>query len=158
MARWLRPHSGSAPAALGPVRLRVVPPRAPVPSPPQVCGPLCPPRLRAPPAGRCPAYGTLAAPRDRWFRAKALPPPALGGLPRRPATSARLTPGLRCCRPMLADVTAVVVPNGWLRHLMLRGLNRRPRAPAKPGPADHFVRLRQAKAIIQPRPRRCYNQ
>ena len=31
--------------------------------------------------------GALAAARDRRLRAKALPPPALGGLPRRPATS-----------------------------------------------------------------------
>jgi hypothetical protein len=47
---------------------------------------------------------------------------------------------------MSADVTAVVVPNGWLRHLMLRGLQSRPRAPASDEVRQSFVRLRQAKA------------
>jgi hypothetical protein len=68
----------------------------------------CPPRLRAPPAGRCPACGTLAASRDRQFRAKALPLSALGGLPRRPATSAVL--------PCGTGRTPVLPPNVGRRY------------------------------------------
>jgi hypothetical protein len=94
------------------------------PSAAPVCGPLCPPRLRSFQGGlRWPPLHFLAAARDRWFRAKALPPPALGGLPRRPATSARPAPrrlrqaggqaGLRCCRQnVTARLTADVVPDG----------------------------------------------
>ena len=135
MSRWLRPHSGSAPAALGPVRLRVVPPRAPVPTPPQYAGPLCPPRLRAPSAGRCPACGTLAASRDCQFRAKALPLSALGGAPaaarhlRRPALRDRPDSGVAAqCRQTLGLTLCL---RDVLRTVMLRGLQRPPPCPCK---------------------------
>ena len=134
MARWLRPHSGSAPAALGPVRLRVVPPRAPVPPPPQVCGPLCPPRLRAfrgwlrHPCTPLPLRVTVGSALRRFHHrpsggSRGGPPPP----PSCPAGQA----GLRCCRPMLADVRAVVMPNGCAAHLNTAGAPKPPPCPCK---------------------------
>jgi hypothetical protein len=66
------------------------------PSAALVCGPLCPPRLRVPSAGRCPACGTLAAPRDRCLRCA--PGPGPRGAP---AAARHLRP---------ADARAPVLP------------------------------------------------
>lgn len=138
MARWLRPHSGSAPAAPGPVRLRVVPPRAPVPPPPQVCGPLCPPRLRAfrgglrRPCTPLPLRVTGGSALRRFHHrpsggSRGGPPPP----PSCPAGQA----GLRCCRQLSADVTtdvvAVVMPNGCATRPNAAGAPKPPPCPCK---------------------------
>jgi hypothetical protein len=134
MSRWLRPRSGSAPAALGPVRLRVVPPAAPVPPPPQYagrCAPLGCGHLRrgdAPPTVPLPLRVTGGSALRRFHHrpsggSRGGPPPP----PSCPAGQA----GLRCCRPMSADVTAVVVPNGWPTAPNAAGAPKPPPCPCK---------------------------
>jgi hypothetical protein len=152
MSRWLRPHSGSALAAPGPVRLRVVPPRAPVPSPPQVCGPLCPPRLRSFRGLLTPPLHSLAAPRDRCLRC------ALGPGPRgAPAAARHLRSscprrlrqaggqaGLRCCRQ--CDIPSNT------------GAKSPPQTPRSSAWNITLSGYRQAKAMFQSEPQRHGNK
>ena len=134
MSRWLRPHSGSAPAALGPVRLRVVPPRAPVPTPPQYagrCAPLGCGHLRrgaAPPAAPLPRRVTASS---ALRRSHCQPSGGSRGGPPPPPSCPAGQAGLRCCRPMSADVRADVVPKGCAAHRNAAGAPKPPPCPCK---------------------------
>ena len=148
MSRWLRPHSarrgGSRSCSLaGRPSPRLQSLRRPKYA--GRCAPLGCVHLRrgaAPPTAPLPLRVTGAF--------AALSAPALGGLPRRPATSAVLPCGTGRTPVLPPNVDRRYKPSlcltDVLRTVMLRGLQSRPRAPASDEVRQSFVRLRQAKA------------